>query len=986
MAKKLPIVFLYIFFFAGTAFFSTLYPAEIRGQSTGDIAFIGFNSDGGDDFAIAAMEEIPTSTTIYFTDNEWNGSTFESGEGTINWNTGGAAISQGAVVIFSDVSSGAINVTTGSITGGSVNLNNSNEALFAYIGSEGDPSTFLAAISNNADQYNGTSGELTNTGLAQGAGAVLLSRDVDVAEYKGDRTGNTKNGYLGLINDISSNWRQLDGNGSFSSTGFVFTDAPTIRFSLKKQAVSEEAGTIKLTVILAQSNGTSVNADVVFVGGSGTASPSDINNYATQTVSFSSTAGDAATQTVTVTLSNDSDYEGTETAVFELQNVSTGAAIFPTTMSLIIEDNDAPDIVINEFLADPGREDANNDGISHPGDDRFVEIVNNEPGEIDLGNWTLSNGKGTIYTFPPGTVLPGNSALVVFGGGNPAGNFGGAVVHAAVSPGFNNNLDTNAIILRDANGDQVDQVSYGSSTTGMSMNRNPDGSGSIFTDHDVVAGAVGNHSPGAKVDGTPYGPALAIAITGSEGWRIVASPTQHTSFADLFGALWMRGSTGSNAPSQSATLYGWDETSGNFSTPSNMNEEMTPGKGYIVYVFEDNNYNAAGLQGGFPKIISANKDENISPVPVTLTSTDIDGDGILGNNEGWNLLGNPFGTGIAVSEVRNLLNSIHPDYQIQGDLQVWDPAMEKGNGGYKMLSPGETIAPFQAFWVQFDSTGLNEIVNFDRGALEAKEGSQFHKETEEINSLTFRMGDGTYHDTFSLSFRPDAVAGRDQYDTFKLYSLNSGSINLFGLLGGDKKLVKNVLPADLQGRVEIPLSFDTSRPGLFTLSWPDPVNLPKEWDLRLTDKKLGRDVDLRVVNSYKFETEPLKEIQTKDQKTVLNKTKTEAGTPRFTLAINSGTAQNGEESQIPESVKLNPNYPNPFNPNTTISFELTEQAEVNLNVYTIVGQKIATLVDEVREAGVHREVWNAVDMPSGIYIAQLEVNGKVYIRKMTLIK
>ena len=108
--------------------------------------------------------------------------------------------------------------------------------------------------------------------------------------------------------------------------------------------------------------------------------------------------------------------------------------------------------------------------------------------------------------------------------------------------------------------------------------------------------------------------------------------------------------------------------------------------------------------------------------------------------------------------------------------------------------------------------------------------------------------------------------------------------------------------------------------------------------------------------------------------------------PRFLLAVSVGQPMESETSDIPESVKLNPNYPNPFNPTTTISYELKEEAQVLLSIWNIVGQKVVTLVDGMREAGEHTASWNASDMPSGLYIAQLEVGGEVFIRKMTLIK
>ena len=82
------------------------------------------------------------------------------------------------------------------------------------------------------------------------------------------------------------------------------------------------------------------------------------------------------------------------------------------------------------------------------------------------------------------------------------------------------------------------------------------------------------------------------------------------------------------------------------------------------------------------------------------------------------------------------------------------------------------------------------------------------------------------------------------------------------------------------------------------------------------------------------------------------------------------------------------NYPNPFNPLTTIVFEIPSIACVRIDLYDILGQKVKTLVHEVRESGRHRIVLDAAqaDLPSGIYIYQIEVAGKTITRKMMLLK
>lgn len=164
-------------------------------------------------------------------------------------------------------------------------------------------------------------------------------------------------------------------------------------------------------------------------------------------------------------------------------------------------------MVINEILADPAADltgDANGDGIAHYGNDEFVEIVNASDTDADLSGWTLADGYTVRHTFPAGTVVPANCSIVVFGGGAPSGDFGGAVVQTASSTtlGLNNTGDT--VTLSDGNSIQA-QVAYGAEGGyDQSLTRDPDISGA-FVQHTLAAGADGaRFSPGTMVAGTRF--------------------------------------------------------------------------------------------------------------------------------------------------------------------------------------------------------------------------------------------------------------------------------------------------------------------------------------------------------------------------------------------------------------------------------------------------------------------------------------------------
>ena len=99
-----------------------------------------------------------------------------------------------------------------------------------------------------------------------------------------------------------------------------------------------------------------------------------------------------------------------------------------------------------------------------------------------------------------------------------------------------------------------------------------------------------------------------------------------------------------------------------------------------------------------------------------------------------------------------------------------------------------------------------------------------------------------------------------------------------------------------------------------------------------------------------------------------------------------GNAMTVNLGSIPHSVHLNENYPNPFNPQTTISYNLFDKIKVNLSIYDLSGRIIETLVDERQSPGNFSIAWDASELPSGIYIARLNTENQSLTKKMILMK
>jgi hypothetical protein len=101
---------------------------------------------------------------------------------------------------------------------------------------------------------------------------------------------------------------------------------------------------------------------------------------------------------------------------------------------------------------------------------------------------------------------------------------------------------------------------------------------------------------------------------------------------------------------------------------------------------------------------------------------------------------------------------------------------------------------------------------------------------------------------------------------------------------------------------------------------------------------------------------------------------------------NFGDLKQEKDNNEKESYFDAKNYPNPFNPATTISYTLKETASVRLTVYDRLGREVKVLVDENQNAGTHTVEFNAANLPSGIYFYRIKANEKTEVRKMIFAK
>ncbi len=333
------------------------------------------------------------------------------------------------------------------------------------------------------------------------AGVANATKDHTLIRKSTVTSGDTVWSNSAGTNTDDSQWivKSQDYFDDLGQHNFNPSNNTTVQFATGSASVNEGDGTYDLVVTISNPDANNATtADVVLISGD----PADLGNYSTQTVTFP--AGSSNNQIVTITITDDALVEGNEDFTFELQNVSGGnnaTTGTPSQFVLTVIDNDLqiPNIVINEIMQNPSQVSDNNG--------EWFEIFNNDTQDVDINGWTIKDDGSDSHVIDNGGPLilaPGD--YMVLGINADTSTNGGVIVDYVYSNfTLSNGADEVVLIYSDGT-TEVDRVNYDGGTTfpdptGKSMElKNPD------LDNNVGSNWSEAQSPYGKGDlGTPGG-------------------------------------------------------------------------------------------------------------------------------------------------------------------------------------------------------------------------------------------------------------------------------------------------------------------------------------------------------------------------------------------------------------------------------------------------------------------------------------------------
>jgi len=376
--------------------------------------------------------------------------------------------------------------------------------------------------------------------------------------------------------------------------------------------------------------------------------------------------------------------------------------------------------------------------------------------------------------------------------------------------------------------------------------------------------------------------------------------------------------------------------------------DVAPGQAYWLITRSNESYGAAGTSIRPNRIVTG-----ISYYEVALDS-------------GWNQLSNPYAFPIdwddAIFGIGGVIVTDHPDTLLEDSLYVYD------GGGYETQSG---LRAWEGAFVKINKPNVSVLFRYRTAppVIAKQPVATSPLVTSDHWSLRLTLKTDRYIDDGNFAgVRPDAESGPDRYDFSEPPPAPEAPRLAFRIPGDDSHLRRSDFRSTIDDGATWVIDISSAEETrVLTISDVDQIPLGMEAILVLDD---GTKLEL-----------------TDDTMLELSEQVHSAR-----LIIGNGTYTRHEvASLLPENYELNQNFPNPFNPQTTIRYAIPKSGRVQLEVYNVLGQKVRSLVDAQMPAGYHEAVWNGTDhhsvpVASGVYFYRITTGTFNAYKKMLLVK
>jgi len=460
-------------------------------------------------------------------------------------------------------------------------------------------------------------------------------------------------------------------------------------------------------------------------------------------------------------------------------------------------------------------------------------------------------------------------------------------------------------------------------------------------------------------------PATTKALENAGQWHLLSIPKSGATLSEIADDVLIQGVPESPYSAHNPNVFMYDEH-GKWNVPNFLDAPIGEGLGLALYHF-----GKLGNSGDVSAVLDVTAPQLDADVGVALNR---------GGLSAFTLVGNPFASYYNLSSIE--LN--------QGSLQqavhIWDPL----ESSYEsvMQSSDFVLSPWQAFWVETADT-LADSLYFPkegRSYLSGFSGQEKVRENGWELKFSFRS-DLTLDKALTLYFHTSASYEWDIYDASKVVPITQW----LGILGIEKESrLKSVesLPKDIEKPILLPLRLITNvYDEQFTIEWKGVETLPLTLSIVLIDYETGDRIDLFSNEYYQF---TIKQNSSAQFSLVAPK---DSESHRFALLLqnNPDVSTSMKDSSAPEAelgrvVSLKPNYPNPFNPSTTINYRVSKATHVQLKVFDSLGRLVTVLENGFHETGEYHTEWKASNEAPGVFFLQLMSQEGVLTQKMLLLK